>query len=94
MVLHFDLVWSIDVGYRVRIGTYPWVGCEGKHRLPAVMVDGMREEGYIFLAQVVDKKTPLSCDIHGSFKLNTLVLQMRKQFFGQVILMSYGKFMV
>lgn len=48
VVLAFSLignwsVWKVGLGNKVTVGEDPWVGCDGRHRLPRKMVEGLRE---------------------------------------------------
>jgi len=43
------LVWRVGRGDNIRIGEDPWVGCEGKHRIPPPLVLSLRELGYFSL---------------------------------------------
>ena len=48
------VVWIFGDGIKARLGHDPWIGCNGSHRLPLVMVNTLRDQGLFMLGQVGD----------------------------------------
>ena len=47
-------MWSVGDGNMARLGYDPRIGSDGDHRLSLVIVDSLRDQGYVMLAQAGD----------------------------------------